>query len=220
MKLETFRAIVLRGFAVVVVVAVAGQAQDAKTPYPSMAPLDQYLMARDAEIALARSAAPDSISKDAEILVLGQRLAGVAARYRERFGVDVSRLDGAGAGGGLAGGLAAIGGTVVPGFDVVADVVGLDRRLAGAAVVVTGEGRLDRSSLDGKVTGAVVDRVAGRAPVLVVVGEADRAVMAGLPRTVDVVDLTAVAGRHRARRDVTALVEAAVGEYLRDRPAT
>jgi hypothetical protein len=46
-------------------------ALDAKTQYPTMAPLDQYLMAdRDAEIALARSAAPTSISQDATVLVL------------------------------------------------------------------------------------------------------------------------------------------------------
>jgi hypothetical protein len=48
-------------------------AQDAKAPYPSMAPLDQYLMEdRSSEIALARSAAPESISRDAEVLVLGR----------------------------------------------------------------------------------------------------------------------------------------------------
>lgn len=48
-------------------------AQDAKTPYPSMAPVDQYLTAdRDSEIALARSAAPESVSRDAEVLVLGR----------------------------------------------------------------------------------------------------------------------------------------------------
>ena len=47
------------------------QAQDVKTPYPNMAPVSQYLMERDAEIALARSAAPESISMDAEIMVLG-----------------------------------------------------------------------------------------------------------------------------------------------------
>jgi hypothetical protein len=41
-------------------------------PYPSMASLDQYLMERNAEIALARSAAPESISRDAEVLVLGR----------------------------------------------------------------------------------------------------------------------------------------------------
>ena len=39
--------------------------------YPAMAPLDQYLMPRDAEIALARSAGPESITRDAEVLVLG-----------------------------------------------------------------------------------------------------------------------------------------------------
>ena len=48
-------------------------AQDAKTPYPSMAPVEQYLMEdRNAEIALARSAAPESISRDAEVMVLGR----------------------------------------------------------------------------------------------------------------------------------------------------
>ena len=49
------------------------QAQDPKAPYASMAPLDQYLMAdRNAEIALGRSAAPDAISRDADVLVLGK----------------------------------------------------------------------------------------------------------------------------------------------------
>jgi hypothetical protein len=45
-------------------------AQDAATPYPKMAPVEQYLMERDAEIALARSAAPDAISHDASVIVL------------------------------------------------------------------------------------------------------------------------------------------------------
>ncbi|MGC1912361.1 MAG: hypothetical protein WA660_11060 [Candidatus Acidiferrales bacterium] len=45
-------------------------AQDAKQPYPTMAPVEQYLMARDAEIALARSAAPDGVSHDASVIVL------------------------------------------------------------------------------------------------------------------------------------------------------
>ena len=45
-------------------------AQGAKQPYPTMAPLEQYLMDRDAEIALARSAAPDAISRDASVIVL------------------------------------------------------------------------------------------------------------------------------------------------------
>ena len=50
-----------------------GWSQAPKTAYPTMAPLEQYLMAdRNAEIALARSAAPEAISREASILVLGR----------------------------------------------------------------------------------------------------------------------------------------------------
>ena len=48
-------------------------AQDAERPYPTMLPLSQYLMDRDAAIALARSAAPEGISKDASVLVLTRK---------------------------------------------------------------------------------------------------------------------------------------------------
>jgi hypothetical protein len=57
--------------AVWVIQAEDTKAQDTKSPYPSMAPIAQYRMDRDAEIALARTAAPASISRDAEVLVLG-----------------------------------------------------------------------------------------------------------------------------------------------------
>lgn len=65
-------AIVITGFALLAVLGTAhhAMAQDTTTPYPKMAPIEQYLMDRDAEIALARSAAPDSISRDAAVLVL------------------------------------------------------------------------------------------------------------------------------------------------------
>src|SRR5271155_3351643 len=65
-----FRSIAL---AVMFGAAWGAKAQDTKIPYPSMAPLEQYLMPdRNEEIKLARSAAPDSISGDAEVLVLGR----------------------------------------------------------------------------------------------------------------------------------------------------
>src|ERR1700677_3011399 len=55
------------------VAAIKAAAQSANAPYPSMAPLDQYLIAnKDAEIALARSAAPVSISGKADVMVLGR----------------------------------------------------------------------------------------------------------------------------------------------------
>ena len=51
-------------------VAQHASAESTSTPYPKMAPLSQYLMAQDAEIVLAKSSAPESIAKDADILVL------------------------------------------------------------------------------------------------------------------------------------------------------
>lgn len=52
--------------------ANVGQTQESKAPYAQMAPIGEYLMAESAEIALARSAAPASISSDATIVVLKQ----------------------------------------------------------------------------------------------------------------------------------------------------
>jgi hypothetical protein len=68
------------------------QAQNNKAPYPSMAPLDQYLIAdRDAEIALARSAAPESISRDAKVMVLGPHGYETAVEGKNGFVCVVAR---------------------------------------------------------------------------------------------------------------------------------
>ena len=66
-------------------------------------------------------------------------------------------LAGRGAAGGLAGGLAAIGAHLEPGFDVVADAAGLEDALDDVELVVTGEGKLDATSFDGKTVGGVLD---------------------------------------------------------------
>jgi hypothetical protein len=67
-------------------------AQDAKTQYSSMAPVDQYLMAsRNAEIALARSAAPTSISGDATVLVLDKSGYQTAVEGKNGFTCLVER---------------------------------------------------------------------------------------------------------------------------------
>src|SRR5580698_4565536 len=68
------------------------QAKDEKDPYPSMAAVAQYHMPnRDEEIALARSAAPASISNDAEILVLGDRGYETAVKGKNGFVCLVER---------------------------------------------------------------------------------------------------------------------------------
>jgi hypothetical protein len=79
--------IALGSFALVVMLGAAGQAlaQDGKAPYPSMAPLDRCLMERNAEIALARSAAPESISREAEIMVLGRHGYETAVKGKNGF---------------------------------------------------------------------------------------------------------------------------------------
>jgi hypothetical protein len=72
--------------------ALQAKAQDAKSPYPSMAPLDQYLMPdRNAEIVLAQSAAPESISRDAEVLVLGKHGYETAVKGKNGFVCLVQR---------------------------------------------------------------------------------------------------------------------------------
>ena len=70
------------------------KAQDTKSPYPSMAPIEQYRMDRDAEIAMARTAAPPSISRDAEILVLGQKNFETAVHGKNGFVCLVGRAFG------------------------------------------------------------------------------------------------------------------------------
>lgn len=67
-------------------------AQDAKAAYPTMAPVERYLMEdRNSEIALARSAAPESISRDAEVLVLGRKGYETAIKGKNGFVCIVER---------------------------------------------------------------------------------------------------------------------------------
>lgn len=81
----------------VAVVSATGpaHAQDAKAPYPTIAPIEQYRMDRDAEIAMARTAAPASISKDASVMVLGQTNYDTAVQGTNGFVCLVGRSWGA-----------------------------------------------------------------------------------------------------------------------------
>ena len=129
---------------------------------------------------------------------------------RERLGkLVVPDLPGAGAAGGLAGGLAAIGARLVPGFDLIAGRVGFAERLAGADLVATGEGLVDATSATGKVVGRVLEhaRAAG-VEALVVAGDV-------APESpVDALSLVASYGPKRALSEpadcLTELVECAL----------
>jgi len=100
---------------------------------------------------------PQKGASDAQVSLLTRRLERLAGEYSNRMGVDVTDIEGSGAAGGLAGGLASIGARLEPGFDVVAVAAGLEAAMADADLVVTGEGRLDATSFDGKVVGGVLE---------------------------------------------------------------
>ena len=88
------RAIAVQSITLAVALGTARHAiaQAARAPYPSMAPLDQYLIEdRNSEIALARSAAPESISRGAEVLVLGRHGYETAMKGNNGFVCIVQR---------------------------------------------------------------------------------------------------------------------------------
>ena len=132
----------------------------------------------------------------------------------DRFGIDVSRIEGSGAAGGLAGGLAALGATLLPGFELVAERIALAERIEGADLVVTGEGLLDAESFHGKAVGGVVGlaRELG-VPVLVIAGDAED------EQPVECLTLVGAFGEERARSDTLSAVAELVTRSLAERSA-
>jgi glycerate kinase len=146
------------------------------------------------------------------------RFAGVADAATGR---DLRDLPGAGAAGGLGWGLAVFAGArLAAGFDIVAGVVGLAAALRGAAACITGEGRIDRQSLDGKVLAGVA-RLAAAAGVDVVAigGSVDPLAEADLrARGIACVALISdPAERDRAMREAPAFIRAAAARWARGR---
>jgi glycerate kinase len=162
--------------------------------------------------------APQKGATPPQVELLRRRLERLAQLYADEYGVDVRALPGSGAAGGLAGGLAAVGADLVPGFDMVAEEIELFDRVATADLVVTGEGFLDEESFNGKAVGGVVDVAShAGAGVLVVAGDALDGV--SVPRGVRVVSLTARFGVERALADTPRCIEAVVAEHLARPPA-
>ncbi len=168
---------------------------------------------RTAFVDAARVYGPQKGASPAQVELLSRRLQRLAQIYERDFGVDVAPLVGGGAAGGLAGGLAARGASLVNGFEVVAEEIGLVERILDATVVVTGEGRYDATSLQGKVVGGVAE-IAARSGTraLAVVGSADDG--AGVPDGLELLDLTARFGPQRAHADPCGCVREALADAL------
>jgi len=105
---------------------------------------------------------PQKGASPAQVQFLTTRLEKLVQVYQQNYGVDVSEISGAGAAGGLAGGLAALGAQLVPGFDLVAEEVELDVLLSDVDMVITGEGFMDSESFAGKVVGSMAELASER----------------------------------------------------------
>ena len=144
----------------------------------------------------ARVFGPQKGASPKDVEELERRLAAISALapYRD--------LPGAGAAGGLGAALASLGGELVAGADLVLDLIGFAEAASVATVVVTGEGRVDESTFEGKAPGTVVARCrALGVPCVLFGGQVAASFLAG-------VDVRALSGRpERAREDLVSLGE-------------
>ena len=154
---------------------------------------------------------PQKGASAAQVEFLGRRLNHLAEIYLEEFGVDIKELASAGAAGGLAGGLAAVGAELVEGFDLIAEETGLAEAMETADLVVTGEGLLDDQSFDGKVVGGVIELAEEMGvPVLVIAGRAEH----GVPDGVELVSLADRFGVEAAMAEPGGCIRTVMADYL------
>ncbi len=162
--------------------------------------------------------APQKGATPLQVDALRKHLIDTADYYRDRYGVDVTEIDRAGAAGGLAGGLAALGGSLRSGFELVAAATGLGGALCQVDLLVSGEGRLDRSTLEGKTLASLLDLAPADLGVLIVVGELEpeavEALTARRPGATTVCSLSERFGRERSMHDTAGAVTQVVTEFL------
>ncbi|MEU4246586.1 glycerate kinase [Amycolatopsis sp. NPDC026612] len=111
---------------------------------------------------------PQKGAGPAEVALLDEALGRWAHALQVGGAPDVTRVPGAGAGGGVAAGaIAGLGAAVESGFDLIAGLTGVDEALDGADLVITGEGSLDEQSLNGKAPAGIADRARPRGVPLI-----------------------------------------------------
>jgi glycerate kinase len=159
---------------------------------------------------------PQKGIKPDEIPRFEEAMTRVCRLYEEVFGLDVSVLPRAGAGGGLAGGLAAACGAVLEdGFELVAAATKLRDLMADVDFVITGEGAVDRTSFEGKAIGKVVElSKLHDVRVVVIAGRIDEDVFPR-PPVVAVLSLESLAGDSwDPMKDAARLVEIAATTWM------
>jgi glycerate 2-kinase len=122
----------------------------------------------------ARAFGPQKGATREQVEALERGMERLAERLKADLHADVADRPGAGAAGGAGAMLAALGGELRPGIDVVLEAAGFAERLRGVGLVLTGEGRFDGTSLGGKAPVGVADRAAAAGvPCVAIVGEAE-----------------------------------------------
>ena len=177
-----------------------------------------FLVACDVDTLFTDAAkvfAPQKGASPAQVAMLTQRLQQLTQRYENDFGIDISEIPGSGAAGGLAGALAALGATVMPGFDIVAEEVGFDDAVRNTDLVITGEGLLDDTSFDGKVVGSVYDyAIEAGTRVTAIVGDIDDAMDEQLRAQLHVVSLVKKFGTEKSNTEVLRCIEMVARDLL------
>jgi glycerate kinase len=177
----------------------------------------ELLVACDVTTTFADAAAvfgPQKGASPAQVAMLTRRLERLTQMFADEFDTDVTTIPGGGAAGGLGGALAALGGSLLPGFELVADELDLYDHLDGADLVITGEGRLDDTSSAGKVVGGIASIASEHhLAALAIVGTDERTDRAR-PRDLDVVSLVAEYGEDASFAEPKRLIERAVTTWL------
>lgn len=160
---------------------------------------------------------PQKGATRAQVKMLTGRLERLAQMFVEDFDTDVTAIEGGGAAGGLGGALAALGGRLVPGFELVADELDLYDHLDGADLIITGEGCLDATSFDGKVVGGLVALAAEtEIPLAAIVGVADPETVATYGDQIRIVSLVDEFGEELALNEPKQCIEKAAARILAD----
>jgi glycerate kinase len=161
----------------------------------------------------ARVYGPQKGASPGDVLLLERALAHFAAVVHRDLGIDVRAVPGGGAAGGAGAGLVAfLGARLRPGVAVVMDALDVRRRVASADVLVTGEGRLDASSLRGKViSGLFAESQRAAVPMAVLCGRSEIRM-----NDVSVASLVDRFDEERAMRDARGALEDLAAEVALD----
>ncbi len=139
-----------------------------KLPIVTMCDIDNPLCG---ECGAAAVFGPQKGADPAMVQRLDEGLRHLAELWKRDLGTDALEIPGAGAAGGMGGGMAAyFWSRLQPGIETVLDTVRFSEVAADADLILTGEGRLDTQSLRGKVVCGVAKR-AGNVPVVAIVGD-------------------------------------------------